>query len=130
MFGNSTISQNICRLIIIVIVIWSLVCLFVNGVNWKSIVLLTATQTIIIPESYVYTYVFIVIPLIMFINDGNKRKIDYVYAILFALVFTIPPFLKIQSAVFIGIYVSWIVLLLLVTIEEIGLVVGKIADRH
>lgn len=125
-FGNNTFSQIICRIIIAAIIIWAIICLYTDGVNWKTITLLTATQTIIIPQSYVYTYVFIVIPLILFMNEGSTRKIDYIYAILFSLVFTIPPFLKIQSAVLIGIYISWIVLLLLVTIEEIRLIVRKI----
>ncbi|MEZ3463054.1 MAG: hypothetical protein K1W23_13110 [Lachnospiraceae bacterium] len=44
---------------------------------------------------------------------------DYVYAVLFAGVFTIPPFVNIQSGVLVGIYVCWIGMLVLISLEEI-----------
>ena len=129
-FGDNEHTQILCRVIIIMLIVWVILCLLINGVNWKTIALLTSTQTMIIPESYVYTYVFIAIPLIMFFNENGKRRIDNVYAVLFALVFTIPPFLEIQSAVLIGIYISWVLLLFLISIDELIVLRKKIAENR
>ena len=89
----------------------------------KTIALLTSTHTILLAESYVYTYVFIAIPCVLFFFVLNKqekyRTMDYVYAVLFAGVFTIPPFVNIQSGVLVGIYVCWIGMLVLISLEEI-----------
>ena len=42
-------------------------CLVLGG-GWKTIALLTSTHTILLAESYVYTYVFIAIPCVLFLN--------------------------------------------------------------
>lgn len=91
LFGNNQYTQLLCRLIVAAIILGSLFFIFVDGINWKTITLLMATQTVMIPEQYVYTYVFIMIPLICFLNEAGKRKIDYAYAVLFSTLFTLPP---------------------------------------
>lgn len=116
-------GKVIGKIVIFAWTVWVVFYIFSEGVTWKSIALLTSTQTIIIAESYVYTYVFIVIPCIYFLNSlhgrGREKKINYIYAVLFAFVFTIPPLVNIQSGVLIGIYVSWISILLLISLEKI-----------
>lgn len=116
-------GKVIGKIVIFAWIVWVVFYIFSEGVTWKSIALLTSTQTIIIAESYVYTYVFIVIPCIYFLNSlherGRENKINYIYAVLFAFVFTIPPLVNIQSGVLIGIYVSWISILLLISLEKI-----------
>ena len=89
--GDDRYTQMLCRIIVAAIILWALFLLFADGVNWKTVTLLMATQTTIIPEQYVYGYVFIAIPLICFLNEAGKRKIDCVYAALFAALFTMPP---------------------------------------
>jgi hypothetical protein len=119
-------GQQIGYLIVLLWCIWIIVYMFREGFNWKSVALLISTHTIIIPESYLYTYVFIAIPCVFFINSMNEKEkysfIDYVYALLFALVFTCPPLgigeFGSTTAVY-RIYVTWIVMLLLITMESL-----------
>lgn len=94
LLGNNGYTQMLCRGIVVAIILGSLYFLFADGINWKTITLLMATQTVMIPEQYVYTYVFIMIPLICFLNESGKRKIDYAYAVLFSSLFTLPPIFK------------------------------------
>lgn len=91
--GDDKYTQMLCRIIVVAIVLWALLLLFIDGINWKTVTLLMATQTTIIPEQYVYGYVFIAIPLVCFLNEAGKRKVDYVYAVLFAALFNMPPVL-------------------------------------
>lgn len=110
------------KAIVIALIIWALFYLFTEKVNWKSLVILTATNTIILAESYLYTYVFITIPLIAFLNQKkeNYEKMDFVYATLFAFIFTLPPYsLDVEGAIFRGIYMSWIALIALVSLEKL-----------
>ncbi|MDE6387681.1 MAG: DUF2029 domain-containing protein [Lachnospiraceae bacterium] len=93
-FGDGRYTQMLCRGIVVAIILWALYVMFADGINWKTLTLLTATQTMIIPEQYVYTYVFVMIPLICFLNEAGKRRIDYLYAFLFAALFTMPPILR------------------------------------
>jgi hypothetical protein len=118
-------GRKIGYLIVLLWCIWIIVYMFREGFNWKSVSLLISTHTIIIPESYLYTYVFIAIPCVLFLNSMNEKNkynfIDYVYAILFALVFTCPPLgmgtIGNATAVY-RIYVIWIILLLVISIES------------
>lgn len=128
LFGDY--GKNIGKIVVILWILWIIYCLFTdNEINWKSIALLTSTQTIIIPESYVYTYVFIAIPCIEFLNSLETKecfeKMDYLYAFLFALVFVAPSIIFIQSGVLIGIYFSWIILLMLISIEKVVILVNR-----
>lgn len=121
--GDNEYTRLLCRGIVIVIIGWALFLLFADGVNWKTITILTATHTIILPEHYIYTYVFIAIPLICFLNETNKLKIDYIYAVLFALVFSIPPLGGGGGAH--GIYHAWLTLLIIVSVDEIVFLIRK-----
>lgn len=117
------------KLIILALIIWAVVYLFLEKVNWKSIALLTAINTIVLPESYLYTYVYICIPLIFFLNERRKvwKKIDYLYAVCFALIFTCPPYsIYVEGAIFRGIYFAWIFMLLMISCEKIY----EICRRH
>lgn len=126
-FGD--VGKTLGKIAVVVWMLWVMFYLFTEKVNWKSIALLTSSQTIIIAESYVYTYVFIVIPAILFLNNmlskQRYQKMDYVYAVLFACVFTIPPFTNINCGVLIGIYISWILILVLISVEKFGKLIIK-----
>lgn len=126
LFGKDT-GVLVGKIIVFIWVLWVVYYVFSEGVTWRSLAMLTSTQTIVIAESYVYTYVFIAIPCIYFLNEVNRKKhasrMDYVYAILFAFVFTLPPLVNIPCGVLIGIYFSWIAILLLISAEKVRRIV-------
>ncbi len=124
LFGER--GKAVAAVLIVIWIAWCVFYAYTEKVNWKVLALFTSLQTIIIPESYVYTYVFIAIPLFCFLKENNSAKMDIVYAVLFALVFTCPPLINIQSAVFIGIYVSWIAMLGLISLEKVWTYLRKL----
>lgn len=115
-FGDNRYTQVLCRGIVAVIILWALFSLFADGINWKTITLLMATQTMIIPEQYIYTYVFIMVPLVCFLNEAGRGKIDYLYAVLFAAMFTAPPILVGGRGRMI--FWIWMLLLAVVSLDE------------
>lgn len=121
LFGEQ--GKIIGRIVIVIWLLWVVAYLFTEGITWKSIVMMTSTHTILLAESYVYTYVYIVIPCICFLNSINGRqdikKMDYIYAMLFALVFTLPPFINRQSGVIVGLYLCWMAMLVLISAERV-----------
>lgn len=121
------------RILTIIWIGWVMFFVFTEKCSWKRIAMLTSTQTILLAESYVYTYVFISIPLIMFLNYLNEKQsnklIDYVDAVLFALVFTCPPLINIQSGVLVGIYFAWLAMLFRLSAEKIVKLFGTIKTR-
>lgn len=122
--GDDRYTQILCRIMVAVIILWALFLLFADGINWKTITLLMATQTTIIPEQYVYTYVFIAIPLVCFLNEAGGKKLDYVYAVLFSALFTMPPapFWGGRGRVMVWI---WTILLIVVSVDEVIFLVKK-----
>ncbi len=122
-------KRFLCEGIVLLIVLWALFALFTDGVNWKTITLLTATQTVIIPEQYVYTYVFIAIPLVLFLDENVKSQWEYIYAVLFAALFTLPPVVsrggRGRQMCFI-----WVVILILVSIDEIYTLAARRRSRY
>lgn len=122
--GNNSYTQVLCRGIVVVIIAWALFSLFVDGINWRTLTLLMATQTMIIPEQYIYTYVFIMIPLVCFLNEAGKNKIDYLYAFLFAVMFTAPPVIEGGGRGRL-IFWLWMILLVVVSADEIVFLIKK-----
>lgn len=116
--GDDRYTQLLCRMIVFAIILWALFLLFVDGVNWKTITVLMATQTAIIPEQYVYGYVFIAIPLVCFLNEAGERKIDYVYSVLFAALFTMPPLPLFGGRGRLMVWI-WAILLIVVSVDEL-----------
>lgn len=96
-----------------------------EGVNWKVLAILMSTQTILIPASFVYNFVYLAIPIVYFLNSVNEEitqndreihnGLNYVYAVLFAIAMTCPPIKPVPSCLF----VAWVVLLLTLSIENI-----------
>lgn len=127
LFGER--GKIIGQVCIVCWIIWVIYYLFSEKITWKSIALLTSTQTILLAESYVYTFVFISIPLCFFLNMLNKKKVytwsDYLYAMLFALIFTCPPVADRVSGVTKGLYLAWIAMLLLISLEKVYHIVNS-----
>lgn len=61
--------------------------------KWKEALLLTVLLIGVPHMSYTYTAIFMVIPLILFLQIENKKALDGVYLLLFLLVFFPLPFL-------------------------------------
>ncbi|MCM1121870.1 MAG: glycosyltransferase 87 family protein [Eubacterium sp.] len=122
MFGNNSYTQMLCRIVVAAIIVWAVFALFMDGVNWKTLTLLTATQTMILPEQYIYTYVFIMIPLVCFLNEAGRNKLDYLYAVLFAALFSAPPVGGGRGRLNFWI---WMILALTVSVNEIVFFIRK-----
>lgn len=55
--------------------------------RWKSVGILAAILAIVPDFSYVYTLIFLIIPLVMFLNKEKKEKLDILYALCFVAMF-------------------------------------------
>ncbi len=119
LFGTS--GRYVGYVVEVIWISWMLFFMFSRKNDWKTITLLMSTQTIMIPEAYMYTYVYIVIACIMFLNkiQIGHSKIDYIYAILFAIVFSAVPITSRTVALQFEMYVSWVLILLIISISEI-----------
>jgi len=60
--------------------------------KWKEVLLLTVLLIGVPHMSYTYTAIFMVIPLILFLQTENKKILEIVYLFLFLLVFFSAPF--------------------------------------
>lgn len=112
---------QIGRIVSYIFLFFVIVNLLFNRLSWKSIALLSSSLVVVVNLCYPYTLVYFTIPLILFIADLNKKKQyslgDYIYAVLFAMIFTTYPFLKINwpTATFITNYFWVYIFLLLLT---------------
>lgn len=85
-FGNTPIFVG--RILSFVILFLGIASAFFLYSKWKTVALVTLIMIIIPPISYEYTLIFMVIPLIMFLDRKEKeKKIDYLYLVCFILVF-------------------------------------------
>ena len=66
--------------------------------SWKTLCLLSSLMVIFVNMSYPYTLQYFLLPLIAFVKETRERreKGDYLYAVLFALVFTVYPVIRIN----------------------------------
>lgn len=57
-----------------------------------ALMLIGGILSIYVPDSYRYTAGYMIIPFVMLLLEEKIRKIDYVYFLLFTLIFTIPVY--------------------------------------
>ena len=71
---------------------------FKRKYSWKTLFLLSSLMVIFVNLSYPYTLQYFLMPLIEFVREKQveKKKIDYVYAVLFSLMYTTYPLIKID----------------------------------
>lgn len=77
--------------------ILTIICMFVGSVlvlfgkykdEWKRVAILSLLMILIPSISYTYALIYMIIPLIMFLDSkGTANKTDYIYIILFVLIF-------------------------------------------
>lgn len=87
--GNRVFWAGVFRIILIAGGMWSIIVL---RQEWKCILLLTCIIIGIPSISYVYTAIFIVIPLIVYLDSGNKTYKDLIYLLGMLLVIIPLPF--------------------------------------
>ena len=92
-FGNSFGSAaGIASKIAIVLSGAGVIASFFAKKNWQAVALLAGVLVGAQNRSYVYTAVFMIVPLIMFLNEEEKGKLRYLYLILQMLIFFPLPF--------------------------------------
>ena len=59
--------------------------------EWKAVTLLSLLMILIPGFSWTYTLLFMVVPLVLFLNNKSKAKSSWVYLVLFVLLFAVIP---------------------------------------
>lgn len=75
--------------------IFLLICvlsMFKTKQNWKRILYLAGIMTVYVSNSHRYTAVYMLIPLVFWISQQEGKWSDYIYSVLFALIYTIPTY--------------------------------------
>lgn len=88
--------------------------------SWRSITLLTSLMIIFVPASGTYCLIYCVIPFICFLNEMIKEKesnwIDYIYSVLFVLIFAAYPIRGLGSSGML--YIAFYLLIAVLLIEQ------------
>lgn len=79
-----------------VILIFGLIASYFSRSMWKTVAILTLLMILIPAISYEYTLIFMIIPLLMFLDNEKKERFDYLYIICFLLLFAPFTFEKIH----------------------------------
>lgn len=109
-----------------------LILCFIRGKSWKTITFLSSLMIVFVAASGTYCLIYCVIPFFIYLNEMGKKeryeKIDYVYAVLFALVFTAYPLKAFGSSGML--YISLYFLLVVLIIDESWQAVSNWRDRR
>jgi hypothetical protein len=82
----------IIKIIYIVIIILSLLSSWITKINWKRVMLLTLLLIGIPSFSFTYVGIFMIIPIIYFLDfEGKRNKLDYIYLLLIILIMFANP---------------------------------------
>ena len=83
------------NILLIIIVVLVAISVFSLKSKWRIMTLLSLTMILIPSFSFFYTLVFLLPPLMLFLDaDEKRKKIDYVYLVLFCLLFTPLPIME------------------------------------
>lgn len=93
-YAAGRIAGHIC-LIILLILAW------ITRVKWKELLFLSLIMSYYLPGNYRYTAVFMAIPLLFYMRDGNRdcgredgrAVMELLYMYLFGLLFTVPSWI-------------------------------------
>lgn len=108
----------------------SIVMVFLSKKYWKRLLFLSGIMAVYVPNSYRYTSIYMLIPLVFLLQElyrdaDTKNFMNYIYIILFATSFTIPVWAfkrEVDFAIFCPIYL----ILLIGILENIA---GYMKDR-
>lgn len=85
------------RMLVLLLIIFSIINSLWTDSKFLRILLLTLLMIGIPSISFTYTAIFLCIPLILFIDNQNRRKIDYLYLLLFILIMFPCPFAMLEK---------------------------------
>lgn len=102
------------KILSILFLVCVVLIVMLSKLDWKSIALLSSLMMIFISESGSYCLIYWTIPLVMFINNNQKTKMDYCYAVLFSLVFACLPIpgLGASGILYVFLYIQIVVIML------------------
>ena len=94
---NNSILNKIINYLPYLILIFSAIAACYLKVKWKAVALLSSLLVAVPGFSYIYSLIFMTVPVILFLDDKeNRNKLDWVYMLLFAAQF-IPVFRGVHS---------------------------------
>lgn len=86
-YSNSQDGSLIARgFVSVILTIFLVVCVLCVKQYWKAVAMCTLLMIGVVPTSNVYTNMFMIISLCLFLNENVKQRIDFVYLILFTLI--------------------------------------------
>ena len=108
-------GSSIGKIISILYLIIVLCVVLLSKLDWKSMGLLTSLMVIFISESGSYCLIYWTIPLLMFCKYNEGKRLDYLHAVLFALIFGCIPIKAMGSS---GIYYIMLYIQLIILLSE------------
>ena len=127
--GYKWIGHSIGKIVENIYLIVTLVAFWFCKNKWKETFLLVSPMVVYVTSAYRYTAIYYFIPLLIFLLMQNRveerismnsdvvfEKIDYVYAFLFAMVFTVPIWVfafELENFMYVNIYI----MIILITID-------------
>lgn len=84
---STVLLTKIYDLLCFVLTIATLFFVCKEKIFWKQITLLTCNFLLLPYVTYDYKFIFLLIPIWLFVNEKGKSRLDVIYAILFAILF-------------------------------------------
>lgn len=104
---------------------------FYKKESWKSITLLTSLMIVFVPASGTYCLIYCVIPFVCFMNElivkKEFKRMDYVYATIFVLIFAAYPIQRLGSSGML--YTALYLLIAILLVEQAVQVVKSLYRR-
>lgn len=104
----------------------TLAAFFLCKNKWKSLFLLVSPMVIYVSSAYRYTIIYFFLALLFFLkecdNQENRNRLNYCYAFLFSMIFSIPIWafkLELENLIYSFVYLMLIIVLIDVTVGYI-----------
>lgn len=94
--GSTALGLSIAASTLLPMAVLLLGCSFLLEQRWKKVLCLTILMVAVPGFSYTYTLVFYALPVLLYLQEPNRRKTDLVYAVLLAGLFIPLAFGKTQ----------------------------------
>lgn len=113
------IGHTVGKVVENIYLVITLIAFWVSKNKWKEMFLLVSPMVVYVSSAYRYTAIYFFIALMIFLlmqnenNDGKFEVIDYVYAFLFAMIFTVPVWafaFELENAMYLFVYIMIIVI--------------------
>ena len=114
------VGHTVGKIVENIYLVVTLVAFWVSKNKWKEMFLLVSPMVVYVASAYRYTAIYFFIALMIFLLMQNEidnnifGKIDYLYAFLFAMVFTVPVWafaFELENAMYLFVYIMIIVII-------------------